>query len=727
MASDLAPPANSPADSNSETFTLQILSPSVGIPQPLALQKLPIGTTVKQLKERIRDVVSTKPADQAQRLIHRGRLLARDNETMTDIFGPEALRSTDHQTLHLVLRDLSDGRPTSTPTPPNQSTTSGQPSTGANPLSQHQLHPNTNPFQPEPQARTGIPHYHGLGFGSQRPVPGMPAVGQPMVLPPGLSPQQYNQWVRALNAHVGARDHNQRTATPGAQDIPIASARGTPGMSTPGRIASPFQSEMTRTTISERTDTNGLHWRITYNETFANPLQRPGNTWSSQARSVPNGSQLYDNEAQDILRAADTNAATRVMADAMRRNASSSSLASLATGQAQYPIPPGVTTPLIPSRAGSATATPDPFRAAGQSRSLPVHQTQTHSSQNTPEVYILSSPSGPRALLLNGGLETYFSSSTRIVNPSMSVPFVQRQYPLTFANALHPQYTAPAPAPALPQMPPAGRSHIGHNPAQPQQHQAQQQHGLPQPLQMPHIGHAVARADNPQIQAIRIAHLWPHIWLVARIGFFIWLFSSPRSSWSRFFFMIGAAIVMFLARTGLLNQLWVPFRQRLENLIPPADGHHGAAVQVDAQGGGVQGGNGVVADGGQQQRELHPADTAARLVQQRRHANANWLMDQVRRLERAGILFLASIAPGVAERHIAQVESEARAGRRRREEAEAAAAAQQSERPDDAEQGGDSDTATATASEESGGQDRSPEGERGNERPPAAEEPLIDI
>ncbi|KAI0116811.1 hypothetical protein F4814DRAFT_414032 [Daldinia grandis] len=732
MASDLAPSANSLGDSNSETFTLQILSPSVGIPQPLALQKLPIGTTVKQLKERIRDVVSTKPADQAQRLIHRGRLLARDNETMTDIFGQEALRSTDHQTLHLVLRDLSDSRPTSTPTPPVQNTTAGQPSTGMNPLSQHQVHPNTNPFQPEPQARIGIPHYHGLGLGSQRPIPGMLAAGQPMVLPPGLSPQQYNQWVRTLNAHVGARDHNQRTATSGAQDIPTASARGTPGISTPGRIASPLQPEMTRTTISERTEPNGLHWRITYNETFANPLQRPGNAWGSQTRSVPNGSQLYDNEAQDILRATDTNAAARVMADAMRRNASSSSLASLATGQAQYPIPPGVTTPLIPSRAGSATATPDPSRAAGQSRSLPI-QTQTHSSQNTPEVYILSSPSGPRALLLNGGLETYFSSPTRTVNLPMGIPFAQRQYPLTFANAFHPQYTATAPAPIHPQMPPAGRSHVGdhrgHNVAQPQQDQGQQQHALHQPLQMPHIGHAVARADNPQIQAIRIAQIWPHIWLVTRIGFFIWLFSSPTSSWSRCFFMIGAAITMFLARTGLLNQLWVPFRQRLENLIPLADDHQDTTIQVDARGRGVQDGNGVVADGGQQQRELRPADTAARLVQQRRHANANWLMDQVRRLERAGILFLASIAPGVAERHIAQVESEARAERRRREEAEAAAAAaaQQSERPDNTEQGRDGDTATASASEESGGQDRSPEGERGNGRPPVAEEPLIAI
>jgi hypothetical protein len=33
-------------------------------------------------------------------------------------------------------------------------------------------------------------------------------------------------------------------------------------------------------------------------------------------------------------------------------------------------------------------------------------------------------------------------------------------------------------------------------------------------------------------------------------------------------------------------------------------------------------------------------------------------MDQVRRVERAGLLFLASIAPGVAERHIAHLEAE---------------------------------------------------------------------
>ncbi len=73
--------------------------------------------------------------------------------------------------------------------------------------------------------------------------------------------------------------------------------------------------------------------------------------------------------------------------------------------------------------------------------------------------------------------------------------------------------------------------------------------------------------------------------------------------------------------------------------------------------------------------EPDPAQAAVRLVEHRRNANANWLMDQVRRAERAGLLFLASIAPGVAERHIAHLEAQVRAERERRQAAEEAAAA----------------------------------------------------
>lgn len=72
-------------------FNLQVLSPSVGVPQPLLLRGIPASTTVRQLKERLRNGLESKPSDQSQRLIHRGRLLSRDDESMLDIFGEDAV------------------------------------------------------------------------------------------------------------------------------------------------------------------------------------------------------------------------------------------------------------------------------------------------------------------------------------------------------------------------------------------------------------------------------------------------------------------------------------------------------------------------------------------------------------------------------------------------------------------------------------------------------------
>ncbi|KAI2609264.1 hypothetical protein GGR54DRAFT_382576 [Hypoxylon sp. NC1633] len=807
MASDPAGPATSQAGADDNTFSLQIISPSIGIPQPLALQDVPIDTTVKQLKERIRDAVSLKPSDQAQRLIHRGRLLARDNETMTEVFGQEALRSTELNALHLVLRDLSDGRPAPTPNPldtthpttasiqhtagahhphPHPPTPQQHPSPAPHPHPQphhHQHH--TTHFQAQPQVRIGMPQFQpqfqGLPFGMvpQGTIPGAPLPGQTMTAPLGLTPQQYHQYMRAMNANnqriiaLGAQVAAQQGAppgappgAPGAQDIPHATMRGAPGvnapgMNTPGRTASPLQSESSRTTVRESTGAHGLQWRITFNETFVNnPLQRPGRTASplstadsanalgSQPRSVPNGGQLSNQDVQNMMRAADAGSATRTLTDAMR-NASNSSLTNLTANQAQHPIAPGVTTPLIPSRGGSATGTPDPLRADRHTRSPATIQHQTQSSQRTPDVYILSSPTGPRALLLNGNLDTYFTPPIRTPPIRTALQPYGLPIPRHFQPySPHPpnrQHIAPTPTIHL-QTPPGGQGSIpssqASNTPQPQPAQAQHQQGLRQPPQaQPHIGHAVARADNPQVQAIRLAHLMPHLWMAFRLGLFIWFFTSPTSSWSRWVAVISVAITLFLVNIGLLNpvaeQFWVPLRRHLENLIPHA--------QPPAGTGNAHGGSGnAPANAGQQDGQLNPADTAARLVQQRRNANTNWLVDQVRRLERAGILFLASIAPGVAERHIAQMEAEVRAAERRRREAEAeaaaaaaeaeaeaAAAAEQTEKPADAEQTPAAENGDGAAA---GGEQAPPidrDGDQGagdqevNARPPVAEEPLI--
>ena len=73
------------------TFTLLVVSPSPEVTNPLRLEQLPLEMTVKQLKAKIRDSVSTRPDDAAQRLIHRGRMLRREDETMLEVFGQQTV------------------------------------------------------------------------------------------------------------------------------------------------------------------------------------------------------------------------------------------------------------------------------------------------------------------------------------------------------------------------------------------------------------------------------------------------------------------------------------------------------------------------------------------------------------------------------------------------------------------------------------------------------------
>ena len=177
-----------------------------------------------------------------------------------------------------------------------------------------------------------------------------------------------------------------------------------------------------------------------------------------------------------------------------------------------------------------------------------------------------------------------------------------------------------------------------------------------------------------------MAAAWPHIWLVIRLLAFAWWFSYSDPSWERWLWLGLIFLVVLSIRMGILNGVvnnaFHPVREQLEGMIPFADPDRQRDQQQqqqqqqppNAQGrpANQNGGNGAGA-------EPDPARTAARLVAQRRMANAAWLRDRVRRLERAGILFLASFAPGVAERHIQQLEERERAARRAAEEARAAA------------------------------------------------------
>jgi hypothetical protein len=83
-------PPGAHADDEPLAVNLQIVSPSAGVGNP-RFPGLPATTTVQQLKEKIRELLPSRPADDHQRLIHRGRLLSRDTDTLQDIFGEESV------------------------------------------------------------------------------------------------------------------------------------------------------------------------------------------------------------------------------------------------------------------------------------------------------------------------------------------------------------------------------------------------------------------------------------------------------------------------------------------------------------------------------------------------------------------------------------------------------------------------------------------------------------
>lgn len=395
-------------------------------------------------------------------------------------------------------------------------------------------------------------------------------------------------------------------------------------------------------------------------------------------------------DVQNILRGADASQATATMTNAMRRSASSASLHSLHNRTLNQP---GVTTSIFAnpsSRTGSGRGTPDPNSAprsvSGGSNTLAPGSQSSQPRQGL-EVYILSSPEGPRALLMNNtNSETFYTPRlrTRASHPQLRYPtangntiplsqYQQMQYHLQAQQRqqLHQQTLQPQ----LHLQQQQQQQQHQHYPQQ-HQHQEQQQQPPHQAQQQPQVQFqnpgdgqnqpqlpigGMMHHGNPPAAALPplLMRLWPQLWLLFRLALFVWFFTSPNASWSRWLTIICVAVFIFVLSTGVLNgfadHVWRPLGRHLENLIPPLD-------QPNHQ----QNGNDNRREG--HRRDPDPADMAARLVaEQRQHES--WLVSQARRLERATLLFLASIAPGVAERHIAHLEAEARAERERLEAA----------------------------------------------------------
>ncbi|KAK0635708.1 hypothetical protein B0T17DRAFT_53448 [Bombardia bombarda] len=722
-----------PTSSSPSAVNLQIVSPSVGV-NTLSFPGLAAATTVRELKEKIRDVLPSRPAHDQQRLIHRGRLLARDSDTLQTVFGEEMLRTGEQQTLHLVLRDTTEHHPhshTSSPTPLR-----GQsPAPGNAPSRPESVPPHAQPQRPyQPQAYQHI-RAHALRSG--------PAMNNPMTNPQMSQFMQQNmthmllqqqqqqqqqianaaiqqqhqtmvQWMNHLQREAGYRQlYNQQLGQQqrerafqgyhGIQDN--ANNAQPPGEQTDGR-SNPAVPPAVQT--FSWTTADGVRRRVAVNDPSTgqgtpNTQFPPGSMGAGPTSNPGVRGPLSPADVHNIIRGADATQATQAMTNAMHRSASGASLSSLnnitnINGPIQ-PIQPGVTTPLYPgvSRHASRTATPDPSArpVSNGSSSLPGLSQNPNSaplSHGQPEVYILSSPNGPRGLLISNGSDMYVTPALRqLTVPQFPLPggVARHQQPQTFVSSWSSQVQTP---PVQQQ-----QGHVqGHGQPQPQPQQPFRQPLQPHQLQIhnqpPQVQPQQAQRFaalrpmqahpnvNPGAGALLVA-AWPHIWLLIRLVLFVWWFTSDDTSLYQWLAMIGIATVVFVLNTGMFNgvanQVWEPLRQHLEGLLPDPNRRRDppppAGLQQQPPNGPATATTTTTTTTTTGGRRPDPAQTVARLVANRRNAHANWLLDQVRRIERAGLLFLASIAPGVAERHIAHLEAQERADRQRRVEEEAAA------------------------------------------------------
>lgn len=486
------------------------------------------------------------------------------------------------------------------------------------------------------------------------------------------------------------------------------------GRSTPQLRAPDHSSTYTR----EGVGPNGERWQVTINETTTtvpvgafrsperhNPFRSPERRSYAQHPASPaasTGNPALD--LQNYLRNVDRLRAPQVPSAAPRSSSTPPSAQPGTQTPSSTPDPATTSAPSTPLTAVS----PNPIASASLPNLIPTPAASTSitSSQSLePMVYILTSPSGPRALLINNS-ETFYTprvSRTRQSNVIGLPEYRNRN---------------------------AQRARIGRG-------NRQRANEEVPAADFPPIHNRAQRAGVPV--ALQLVNV---LWLVIRLIGFVWFFTSGNSSWSRFLMMSGLAIVVFLINTGVLTgvfngfaeQFWGPIRRHLENLIPLA-GPDAALVPaanaaVVPQNGAAEANTPVRLPHGQ----LDESQVAARILEQQRQRQAQpgWLITQIRRAEHAALLFVASLVPGVGERHIAardnaarEAEAAAAEAERRRVEAETAenGAAENGEAGATGRANDGEHTERAVEEGETGGENTRPNAEVEREAPPA--QPLV--
>jgi hypothetical protein len=282
---------------------------------------------------------------------------------------------------------------------------------------------------------------------------------------------------------------------------------------------------------------------------------------------------------------------------------------------------------------------------------------------STTTAYLLSGPNGPHALVFTPGHGLFTNAppttqpSTRVPRPRTGLRFQQ-----TASGRIRPQNAPNIPAPPAPDGAVAN--------AQPQQ-------ALEALVRARNA--AAARQANANVDENNaiLQTILGRVWTFIKLYFVIFMFTEP-GSWFRWACLFVAVIVSSMPSTTVFRGFAARLQAQIDGLVPAPPGPVAPPPRQQIVDGQRQGdGAADTRPGGQ--AEPDPAATAARLAQEHRERRPNVLRDMFGRAERALGLFVASLIPGVGERHV-RVREEARREIERVERERVAAVAAEEER-----------------------------------------------
>ncbi|KAL5116128.1 hypothetical protein ACEQ8H_006025 [Pleosporales sp. CAS-2024a] len=708
-----------------EAINLRILSPSPDVDGGLTFADLPAATTVQELRRRIQAAVPSRPAPDRMRLIYRGRVVANDGDTLASVFGADEIRENKDQSLHLVLRELPP--PTTTaaaaaaaaaaaPSPPLQT----------NPfraIPQARPHPQPHVAPPPPPPPPPQPHlHHHLVAGPPNPfqIPLPPVVQQQLAhtlamaqnaqlnhAPPpppqqqsGGAPAPENAPGRAVRQEGIGPNGERWSLTYSTQTIPgippippqpvlvrpfMPPAFGLPprpaGSPAPAEAIDRLLPRMRLILESARQEMDNVRILL---QTAAAPSVQP----APLASPNPPPWRLERIRLHMQAMGQNLNLVERglgvIVADAsMTNNPDVVALRQSATelrGQLEH-LSTTMGTSSMGAQPSASTSTPT-LPALAQPAAQPASPTVP--SEAPQELFLLSSPQGPVALLFDQR-GTYMTAPIVPTLPfqTFTSQFAQnRQFiaglgqhlaQSSQAYAQNAQNSTPSqtqlggsqPTPTPTQPPPAT-----HDQAQ-NQAQAQAQAQAHQQGQAPHQAAEQAppavHAPNPPVDNDRLGNIAGHVWLVFKLACFVYFFSG--TGWYKSIFLGLIVAGVYLAQLGIFEGQFRVIRQHFEAMLPV-----GALAERVAQPAAEP-----------PRRNMTPEEAARRILQQQRDERASWFRDSLRTVERSFAIFVASLWPGIGERMVHAQEERVRAERVAEEERQRAAEEEQKKREEEEE------------------------------------------